>query len=501
MDEEPLEGELASLTASSEFARMLDRYQSSTGLRLQVFDLDAHPLTPVESYPRYCRLLQERKACPLYFDREYLKRSEETIGVCAAGVGHFIAPIRDEKKQDQMGAVISPAVKYGPNAVEPLAELAFRLKIFPDELIQAADEVQAKDAEKLLGAGELVAVGLNLLVEMQSRERVSHALRRLQSRIAESNSQMLCQHLVDAILYLSRGDYALVLLMDDGGSDLASGFDQPNPDHLVEAKRRLLEGVAEWVKHADRSVTVPDVSQSAWCRYLTGEAIDAGSVVGVPIPVADGAQTFGAIVVGYDLPRDDLQDTLDALNAFVSEGLYAIVMGRKLIQAEQAALLDSQSGAYSARYLGELLDREVSRALRFGHNLAVGLLEIDAYEPLRGKHGEVGLGRILREFVAVVRAKTRKVNTLARVRDGRFCLVIPEADRGVAIRLGAALARTLDEHPFVAKKDGEIVRLAVDLGVGVSENGKDDRAAMLAQAEQNLEQARTERKVSTFKVP
>jgi diguanylate cyclase (GGDEF)-like protein len=497
MEVQPQEGELGALVSSPEFARMVDRFAASTGLRLQVFDLDAHPLTPVEDYPRYCRLLQERKACPLYNDPDFLKRGEETIGVCKSGVGHFIAPIRNEKEV-QIGAVLSPAVKHGPNSVEEFAELAFRLKIFPDDLIQAADAVQEHDAENLLGAGELVSVGLNLLAEMQAKERVGHALRRLQAEIAESNAQLLTQHVVDALLYLTRADYALVLMIDDTGSDLASAYDQPEPDQLVAAKRRLVEGIAEWVKHADRTVTVPDISKSAWSRYLTDDTIKVGSVVGVPIPDQKGGSSFGAIVVGFDRARDDLEEPLAALESFVAEGLYALVMGRKLMQAEQLALLDAQSGAYSSRYLDDLLDKEVSRASRYNHDLAIVTFEIEAFEVLRGKYGEPGLGRILREFVAVVRAKTRRVNTLARIRDGQFCLVIPEADRAVAVRQADRLRPALEEHPYAATPNGDIVRLAVDTGVAASEHGKIDRAALLAQAMQSLAQARSERRTRSF---
>jgi len=497
MEVEPQEGELGALVSSPEFARMVDRFAASTGLRLQVFDLDAHPLTAVEDYPRYCRLLQERKACPLYNDPTFLKRGEETIGVCKSGVGHFIAPIRNEKDV-QIGAVVSPAVKSGPNSVEEFAELAFQLKIFPDDLIQAADAVQEHDAENLLGAGELVSVGLNLLAEMQAKERVGHALRRLQAEIAESNAQMLTQHVVDALLYLTRADYALVLMIDDSGSDLASAFDQPAPDTQVAAKRRLVEGIAEWVKHADRTVTVPDISKSAWSRYLTDDTVKVGSVVGVPIPDQKNGSTFGAIVVGFDRARDDLEEPLAALESFVAEGLYALVMGRKLMQAEQLALLDLQSGAYSSRYLDDLLDKEISRASRYSNDLAVVTFEIEAFEVLRGKYGEAGLGRILREFVAVIRAKTRRVNTLARIRDGQFCLVIPEADRAVAVRQADRLRPALEEHPYAATPNGDIVRLAVDTGVAASEHGKDDRAALLAQAMQSLAQARNERRTRSF---
>ncbi|TME48019.1 MAG: diguanylate cyclase [Chloroflexi bacterium] len=498
MEVEPQEGELGVLAGSPEFARMVDRFHASTSLKLQVFDLDAHPLTAVEEYPRYCRLLQERKACPLYFDPNFLKRNQETIGVCKSGVGHFIAPVRNEK-QDQLGAVLGPAVKFGPNSVEELADFAFQLKIFPDDLIQAADAVQAQDPEKLLGAGELVSVGLSLLAEMQAKERVGHALRRLQSEIAESNSQMLSQHIVDAVLYLTRADYALVLMLDDNGSDLSSAFDQPMADPLMASKRRLVEGIAEWVKHADRTVSVPDISKSAWCRYLTEDVVKEGSIVGAPIPDQRTQFSIGAIVVGFDQPREDLEEILGALESFVSEGLYALVMGRKLIQAEQLALLDTQSGAYSERYLADLLDNELSRASRYNHDLALVVFEIEAFEVLRGKYGEDGLARILRELVAVVRAKTRRVNTLCRIHDGQFCLVIPEAGREVAVRQADRLRPALEGHPYAATPNGEIVRLAVDTGVAASERGKDDRLALIGQALQSLEQARTERRMQSFK--
>jgi diguanylate cyclase (GGDEF)-like protein len=497
MEAEPQEGELGVLVSSPEFARMVDRFQASTGLKLQVFDLDAHPLTAVEEYPRYCRLLQERKACPLYNDPEFLKSNQETIAVCKSGVGHFLAPVRNEKDV-QVGAVLGPAVKFGQNSVEEFAELAFQLKIFPDELIQAADAVQEHDAEQLLGAGELVSVGLNLLAEMQAKERVGNTLRRLQAQIAESNTQMLSQHVVDAVLYLTRADYALVLMLDDNGADLASGYDQPAPDRLVESKRRLLEGIAEWVRHADRTVTVPDISKSAWSRYLTDDVVKEGSIVGVPIPVQKGGGTFGAIVVGFDRPRDDLEEPLGALESFVGEGLYALVMGRKLIQAEKLALLDLQSGAYSQRFLDDLLEKEISRASRHSHDLAVVLFDIETFEVLRGKHGEGGLGRILREFVAVIRAKTRRINTLARLQDGKFCLVIPEANREVAVRQADRLRLVLEEHPYAASPNGEIVRLAIDTGVADSDRGQLDRVSLLGEAADGIEQARTERRTRSF---
>jgi diguanylate cyclase (GGDEF)-like protein len=104
----------------------------------------------------------------------------------------------------------------------------------------------------------------------------------------------------------------------------------------------------------------------------------------------------------------------------------------------------------------------------------------------------------LREFVAVVRSKTRRINTLARIRDGQFCLVIPEADRAVAVRQADRLRSMLEEHPYAASPNGDIVRVAVDTGVAASERGQLDRVSLLALGEEGLQQARTERRTRSF---
>jgi hypothetical protein len=60
------------------------------------------------------------------------------------------------------------------------------------------------------------------------------------------------------------------------------------------------------------------------------------------------------------------------------------------------------------------------------------------------------------------------------------------------------LRPALEEHPYVATPNGDIVRLSVDTGVAASEHGKDDRAALLASAMQSLAQSRGERRTRSF---
>jgi diguanylate cyclase (GGDEF)-like protein len=484
-------GEVAALAASPEFKLLLQRYEERTGIKLQLFNIHGAALTDVETPPAYCVYLQEHQDCPLYFRRDYLKASAEGMKPCVASVGHLVAPVLDHRGQ-QIATVVSQALRFGRNPVEPLSQKAFQHKIFPDDFINAANAVrEAPTSENRMFIGEFLSLGLQLLVEHRAKERVSAAVAALHSRVAEADAQTLGQQVVEAALQVVGGDYALAVLFDDSGRELSTGYDQPSPDHLVETKRRLLEGVSEWVRHADRHVIVPDVAASAWCRYLTGAVVDGGSIVGVPIVA--GERNLGAVVVAFDNPRDDLQGPLQALQQFVEQGVHAIAMGRKLVQTDQSAMVDPATGVYNQRLLDDLLEREISRAARAGRDLSLVLFHVDDAEILANRLGEEIWARVLREMTALIRSRTRRANTLARIGTSDFCLVVPEASRAVAARLAEALRRAVQDHPFSTPGGDEILRLKVDVGFATSEQGHDDREGLLEKARTSLRQARAER--------
>ncbi len=484
-------GEVAALAASPEFRRLLQRYEERSGIKLQIFNLQGAALTDVETPPPYCVYLQEHRDCPLYFQQDYLKAGAEGVKPCVANVGHLAAPVLDHRGQ-QVATVVSQALRFGRNPVEPLSQKAFQHKIFPDDFINAANAVQAAPAsQNRLFIGEFLSMGLQLLVESRAKEQVSAAVAALHGRVAEADAQTLGQQVVEAALQVVGGDYALAVLSDDSGRELSTGYDQPSPDHLVETKRRLLEGVSEWVRHADRHVIVPDVAASAWCRYLTGEVVDAGSIVGVPIVA--GERNLGALVVAFDNPREDLQAPLQALQQFVDQGVHAIVLGRKLAQTDQDTLVDSATGVYNQRLLDDLLERELSRAGRAGRDLSLVLFHIDEAEVRANRLGEEIWSRVLREMAALIRSRTRRVNTLARIGASEFCLVVPEASPAVGARLAESLRRAVQDHPFSTPGGDEILRLKVDAGFATSEQGHDDRESLLEKARSSLQEARAER--------
>jgi diguanylate cyclase (GGDEF)-like protein len=130
--------------------------------------------------------------------------------------------------------------------------------------------------------------------------------------------------------------------------------------------------------------------------------------------------------------------------------------------------------------------------------VSVVLFHLEGLAEISARLGSDIAARLLREATALIRSKTRRVNTLARLGPQEFCLVVPEAGRPVAARLAESLRRVVQDHPFSTPGGDEILRLHVDVGFATSELGKENKVSLLEKARAGVAQARTERRAAAL---
>jgi GGDEF domain-containing protein len=169
--------------------------------------------------------------------------------------------------------------------------------------------------------------------------------------------------------------------------------------------------VAQWVVQAEQPVEIPNTSESAWCRHLAGSPPPPASLHGVPL-IRDGV--FGTFVVGgVDLNRlDRWRDTL---------ALFVDACGDALL---------------------------LCRAGRHKPELSVALFHLANYPELVANLGPHGAEEVLSQMVELIRSRTRKVNSLARVSDSALAPVIPEASESVADRIADELRTVAQGSSF-----------------------------------------------------
>jgi diguanylate cyclase (GGDEF)-like protein len=127
--------------------------------------------------------------------------------------------------------------------------------------------------------------------------------------------------------------------------------------------------------------------------------------------------------------------TLDALRTLAAHGGLALANARvheaALVRAERDAL----TGLANHGHVWEALEREASRAQRYGRALAFVMLDVDRFKAFNDRHGHLAGDAALTQIAGLVRERSRASDTAGRYGGDELALVLPEtgADGAIAV--------------------------------------------------------------------
>lgn len=131
-------------------------------------------------------------------------------------------------------------------------------------------------------------------------------------------------------------------------------------------------------------------------------------------------------------------------------------------ELRRQAIHDPLTGLYNRRHLAEALEREVSRAKRYGRPFAVMIVDLDNFKQVNDRYGHLGGDEVLKKVAQVLQESVRGSDLLFRYGGDEFVIVLPETD-GAARRVAARLRKRLAKW---AKKQGlDEVGLGLSIGV------------------------------------
>ena len=227
-------------------------------------------------------------------------------------------------------------------------------------------------------------------------------------------------------------------------------------------------------------------------RYSDSDAARDGNLIrgGLMVPlVGSASDVVGTLAVFWrGREREAPGDEIVELEELAASAGPTIENAKRFLEARQLAELDALTGLHNRRYFDEVLDREVSRAQRYGRSLALILIDLDDLKAINDRVGHLGgdavlaeLGERVREAAALhghrlphrrrrVRGHPARVGARGRApavrppagRDRRA----PARGRRVDHRLGGhrrprargrpkALFQRADEALYRAKRDGK----------------------------------------------
>ena len=211
----------------------------------------------------------------------------------------------------------------------------------------------------------------------------------------------------------------------------------------------------------DPSCTIPIDQENVSRLHCKLENIQQDTYV-EDLESTNGTYLNDAPVKRKKLDHGDLLKVGGVVFKFVSggniEGLYHEEIYRMTIT-------DGLTQVANKRYLIEFLEREISRASRFGRPLSILMLDLDFFKSVNDNYGHLAGDSVLRETCTLLSRMVRREELLARYGGEEFIIVLPETSLSTATTIGEKARQMIQQHDFVF---GE-TRIPISISIGASE--------------------------------
>mgnify|MGYP001806013064 CR=1 FL=1 len=121
---------------------------------------------------------------------------------------------------------------------------------------------------------------------------------------------------------------------------------------------------------------------------------------------------------------------------------------------EEIARRDSLTGLYTQKEFYALLELEIERARRYGHELCLMMLDIDHFKQVNDTWGHQTGDLVLRQTTEIIRHHIRPFDELARYGGEEFALIVPHTAMPEAKQIAERIRQTVAAATFFVAHDG-----------------------------------------------
>lgn len=182
---------------------------------------------------------------------------------------------------------------------------------------------------------------------------------------------------------------------------------------------------------------------------------------------------------------------LDVLTA--SKILHAPVLmeHRELKKLQISAATDSLTGLYNRRLFDEYCDKELNRAKRYGHQLAIVILDLKKLKDVNDRYGHLRGDHVLQMAAATLRNTLRASDSAFRIGGDEFVLLLPQTDSEQADTL---CRRVRSQYELELAPMNLQIGVTLDFGIAVFPEDGDKKDELMSTADRRLYDLKYERR-------
>ena len=210
---------------------------------------------------------------------------------------------------------------------------------------------------------------------------------------------------------------------------------------------------------------------------------ERGSKLAVPLEGELGP--LGSLTVFSSGSVSELEhEAGDQVAELVRRAVPALDNAFRYREARRLADLDALTGLRNRRFFHETLQRECTRAHRYGRSLALLVLDLDDFKAINEQVGHLAGDAVLAETATRMRAVLRASDIACRVGGDELAIVLPEAGATQAAQLYARVEETVSSKPIAS-----VARLTLSGGIAELAPG-DDATTFFERADDALYRAK-----------
>lgn len=288
------------------------------------------------------------------------------------------------------------------------------------------------------------------------------------------NSTLDFPILIESILYICMGQLRVlnvgIFIKDQLEQDHLSlhrnykGFEIDHDfDYVLQEDAELLElfnrePKAYMLGELARLVPGDEQSLSVF-RQLTPSLI---------VPLVAKGTVNGVLVLGEGMDGELFSE--ESKEYIMTIGLFAATAIQNASLYEMATT-DMMTKLKLKHFFLTALGEQFERSVRKSQNLAVIMLDIDHFKILNDTYGHSCGDFVLIKVADIIRSSIRRVDVAARYGGEEFVVLLPEADREMAVAVAERIRKKVETQLF--RYEDQEVRTSISLGVAELDPEKD----------------------------
>ena len=255
----------------------------------------------------------------------------------------------------------------------------------------------------------------------------------------------------------------IALINNDGLLQLAASRTEVAEDRYNQFMKKHTGKILNRFRgQEDQPIVYPDVIEAGdWIASEQG--IPVRSSINAPLVMR--GEIFGLLFVDSHTPNTYTEEVGETVMAFANQAALAIMNVRLFERNKRLALTDELTGVYNRRYLMQIGEKEVKRALRFEESLSVIILDFDNFKNINDTYGHTVGDEAIRKVIYTCRGVIRDIDILARYGGDEFVILLAKADLEIARQVAERLQREVNQ------KEIETIRgkILVTISMGAAE--------------------------------